>query len=147
MKTYTEIVVRNYHIDHFGHVNHARFVEMLEEARWQYLEDNNLLDAIHRTGAFHVVAEIHIHYCRPVVIGDTLCFETHVEGRSHHRFAVEQHAHLKTSGKIALKAVVTNVFIDGRSRPRKIDSAILEIWPDLAHAELLKSFSLSPNIS
>ena len=42
MKTTTEITIRNYHIDHFGHVNHARYVELLEEARWRYLEENKL---------------------------------------------------------------------------------------------------------
>ncbi|MDA3790501.1 MAG: thioesterase family protein [Desulfobacula sp.] len=65
MKTITNLTVRSYHIDHFGHVNHARYVELLEEARWQYLEKNKLLDPIHEVSAFHVVAELFIKYRKP----------------------------------------------------------------------------------
>jgi len=30
----TQIKVRGYHCDFYGHVNNARFLEFLEEARW-----------------------------------------------------------------------------------------------------------------
>ncbi len=33
------IRVRGYHCDFYGHLNHARYLELLEEARWSYLED------------------------------------------------------------------------------------------------------------
>lgn len=69
MKTVTKLIVRSYHIDYFGHVNHARYVEFLEEARWQYLEGNNLLAPIHEVGAIHVVAELSIKYRKPAKIG------------------------------------------------------------------------------
>lgn len=31
--------VRGYHVDVFGHVNHARYLEFLEEARWAFFEE------------------------------------------------------------------------------------------------------------
>ena len=37
----TDIRVRGYHLDLYGHVNNARYLEFLEEARWD-LFDNNL---------------------------------------------------------------------------------------------------------
>ncbi|EBQ5939609.1 thioesterase, partial [Salmonella enterica subsp. enterica serovar Enteritidis] len=34
----TTIKVIGYHIDAFGHVNNARYLEFLEAARWDWLE-------------------------------------------------------------------------------------------------------------
>jgi thioesterase-3 len=134
MKSTTNITVRNYHIDHFGHVNHARFVELLEEARWRYLEENQLLEPIHHVGAFHVVAKVMIQYKNPAHIGNILCFETQIDQRSTHSFQVDQKVYLKNSEKMIIKANITNVFIDQRGQPRLIDQDILGIWPDLAKA-------------
>ena len=33
-----EIKIRGYHVDVFGVVNHAWFVQFFEEARWAYLD-------------------------------------------------------------------------------------------------------------
>ena len=134
MKTVTRLMVRSYHIDYFGHVNHARYVEFLEEARWQYLEGNNLLGPIHEVGAIHVVAELSIKYRKPSKTGDVLRIETQIETRLRHGFKMSQKAVIEQSGDLVLEAVVTNVFVDGKGHPRLIDKNILEIWPDLADA-------------
>ncbi|NNF99374.1 MAG: acyl-CoA thioesterase [Desulfobacteraceae bacterium] len=138
MKSTTKITVRSYHIDHFGHVNHARFVELLEEARWRYLEENQLLDPIHRVGAFHVVANVMIQYKQPAHIGDILRFETQIDQRSAHSFQMDQKVYLKKSEKMILQANITNVFINPKGQPRLIDQNILGIWPDLAKADKIE---------
>ncbi|MFA6010807.1 MAG: thioesterase family protein [Desulfobacteraceae bacterium] len=142
MLSKTEITVRGYHIDHFGHVNHARYVELLEEARWRYLEDNSLIEPIHEIGAFHVVTEISIQYRHAARVGDILCFETRVTNRSTHSFMINQKIYLKPSEKLAVEAIVTNVFINPKGRTKLIDSSILDAWPDLASAEVSDSFRL-----
>lgn len=134
MKTVTRLIVRSYHIDYFGHVNHARYVEFLEEARWQYLEGNNLLGPIHEVGAIHVVAELSIKYRKPSKTGDVLRIETQIESRLRHGFKMSQKAVIEQSRDLVLEAVVTNVFVDGKGHPRLIGKNILEIWPDLADA-------------
>lgn len=132
MKSTTEITVRNYHIDHFGHVNHAPYLELLEEARWRCLEETDLLEPIHRVGAFHVVVKIVIQYRQGVRMGDILRIETQIDGRSNHSFAFGQKAFIKASGKTALEATITNVFVDKQGRPRAINSDVLRVWSDLA---------------
>ena len=134
MKSITDITIRNYHIDHFGHVNHARYVELLEEARWRYLEENGLLAPIHETGTFHVVAKIEIDYRCSARIHNVLQIETRIHDRSDHNFRILQRATQKDSRNTALDAMVTNVFVDPKGRPRPIDGEILRIWPDLAGA-------------
>ncbi|MDX2455493.1 thioesterase family protein [Desulfosarcina sp.] len=139
MKSTTEITIRNYHIDHFGHVNHARYVELLEEARWRYLEENDLLESIHRVGAFHVVVKIAVQYRQGARIGDVLQIETQIDSRSKHSFCVGQTAYIKASGKAAVEATITNVFVDGKGHPRPIETDVLSIWPDLAAAVQLET--------
>ena len=36
----TAIKVRGYHADLYGHVNNARYLELLEEARWNHFENS-----------------------------------------------------------------------------------------------------------
>ncbi len=138
MKSATNITVRNYHIDNFGHVNHARFVELLEEARWCYLEENQLLDSIHHLEGSHVVAKITLQYKNPAQIGDILRFETQIDQRSTHSFLVDQKVYLKKFEKMVVKAKITNIFIDQKGQPRLIGQDILGIWPDLAKANKIE---------
>jgi YbgC/YbaW family acyl-CoA thioester hydrolase len=107
---------------------------LLEEARWRYLEKNQLLEPIHHVGAFHVVAKVMIQYKNPAHIGEILYFETQIDQRSTHGFQVDQKVYLKNSEKMIIKAKITNVFIDQSGQPRLIDQDILGIWPDLAKA-------------
>lgn len=34
-----KLTVRNYHLDGYGHVNNARYLEFLEEARWTFFQE------------------------------------------------------------------------------------------------------------
>ncbi|WP_269434919.1 thioesterase family protein [Desulfosarcina ovata] len=53
----TEIRIRGYHLDLFGHVNNARYLEFLEEARWAIFDDKLNLEDLARGGfAFTVVS-------------------------------------------------------------------------------------------
>lgn len=146
MKSYTSIPVRNYHIDYFGHVNHARYVEMLEEARWRYLEENELVSGIHEVGAFHVVAQLSITYLKPAKIGEILRFETQIASRTNHSFQMSQNAVIETSCERVIEAVVTNVFVDGTGHSRLISHDILTFWPDLAAAPHKKEQEISVHV-
>lgn len=55
MKTAIEKRMMNYQTDSFGIVHHARYLEIMEEARWLYCYENNLMEAFHQKGIFHVM--------------------------------------------------------------------------------------------
>lgn len=139
MKSITNITVRGYHIDQFGHVNHGRCVELLEEARWRYLEENNLIDTIHEAGAIHVVSRLEIDYRHPARVNDTLCFETKVTGLTDSEFLMEQDIFLKSTEKRVLHARIFNVFVNQQGKAKTIDHRMLHIWPDLASAETIEA--------
>ena len=36
------IYIHNFHLDGYGHVNNARYLEFLEQARWHYFQQLNM---------------------------------------------------------------------------------------------------------
>jgi thioesterase-3 len=133
MKTETIIKARGYHADLFGHVNHARFIEFLEEGRWCYLEENRLPDLFHGAGLGHVVVRIAVDYKRGVRPGETMRIETGVKKRGRTSFTMGQTIYLAATGAEVLEAEVVNVFIDGKSgQPVVPDSGFVSRWADLA---------------
>ena len=79
MEFLTEIKVRGYHTDSYGHVNNARFLEFLEEDRWAQLESSIDLGKWARKGLFFLVVNININYRRPVVLGEVINISTKIE--------------------------------------------------------------------
>ena len=68
----TEIKVRGYHLDFYGHVNNARYLEFLEEARWALFEDRLDLKDLRRRGLAFYVVNININFRHPAGLGDLL---------------------------------------------------------------------------
>jgi len=66
------IQIRGYHLDVYGHVNNARYLEFLEEGRWTMFDGKIDLDEWRKEGFSFFVANININYKRAAVIGDTI---------------------------------------------------------------------------
>ncbi len=131
--TTTQIKIRGYHEDRFGHVNNARYLELLEEARWAHLEERGLdISFLEDRGVFPVVVRLAISYRRPASVGDTLNITTRVSGGSRRKVVLAQEARLAPSDEVSVEAELTVVFIDeGTGRPVPLDEAFLRAWPEL----------------
>lgn len=67
----TTIHIRAYHCDGFGHVNNARWLELFDEARWDFWNERDY--AWFKDRGYTIVASrIEVDYLRPAVTGDTL---------------------------------------------------------------------------
>ncbi|MAM56915.1 MAG: thioesterase [Salinicola sp.] len=113
--TVTEVRVRGFHLDGYGHVNHARYLEFLEEGRWAYVDAHpEFADGLAR-GVALVAVNLNIDYRRAAVMNDDLKVETcliRVGGRSGvvgHRIT-----HIG-SGELVAAATLTFVLLDQRS--------------------------------
>lgn len=108
----TNIRVRGYHCDFYGHVNNARFLEFMEEARWAYLESNLDLKFLEKQGLGLLVAAIQINYRRPADLGMDLEIRSlvkHLGGRSG---IIAQELIDQETGKTVADAEVTFVVFD-----------------------------------
>ena len=107
-----EIKVRGYHVDIFRHVNNARYLEFLEEARWAFAEGNtNFLNIIHNGYDFNVV-NININYRRPAATNDVLIIETELAKINRRSGVIRQTIKLKDTDKIIVDADITFILLD-----------------------------------
>ena len=61
------IVIREQHLDTFGHVNNARYLEIFEQARWDLITENGFgLDYVQSSGTGPVILEINLRFVREV---------------------------------------------------------------------------------
>jgi len=67
-----QIRVRGYHLDVYQHVNNGRYMEFLEEARWEFMDSTGFADRIAALGYAMVVVNININYRRPALLHDLL---------------------------------------------------------------------------
>jgi len=107
-----EIKVRGFHIDVFSHVNNARYLEFMEEARWVVLDKYIDLKRMKAKGIIFVVVNININYRRPSSMGDILELYlglTKIGGKSAVFF---QEIRLKGTETVVADAHVTFVFAD-----------------------------------
>lgn len=107
----TEIRIRGYHCDLYGHVNNARYLEFLEEARWTCLEGAVDLGELHRRGVGPVVVRVAIDYRRPAGLGDVLRIESHLS-RLSTKVGVMHQEVCNAAGELVAAADVTFVVID-----------------------------------
>jgi thioesterase-3 len=67
-----DIRVRGYHLDVYQHVNNGRYMEFLEEARWDFMEKTGFTEQLEALGRALVVVNININYRRPALLDDLL---------------------------------------------------------------------------
>jgi len=134
MGAITEIKVRGYHLDVFGHVNNARYLEFLEEARWTYLEQMGIsFDSFARKGVSLAVVNININYRAPSVLGDVLVVETTLNRIGNRSIVLNQVVHKKHDNRRVIDASVTFVIIDlATGRAIEIDDELKHQWHDLS---------------
>ena len=62
-----ELTIHERHLDTFGHVNNATYLELFEEARWQLITENGYgIDEIKRRQAGPTILEINLRFAREV---------------------------------------------------------------------------------
>jgi len=114
-KSTTEIKVRGYHLDGYQHVNNARYLELLEEARWRHYEDYPPSFFIEKNWAF-IIVNINISYKNSAVFGDTLEIHTSVGKIGNTSMSFQQKIYIKGTDKLSVEAEVTFVILDVKTK-------------------------------
>jgi thioesterase-3 len=118
----TQIKVRGYHTDLYQHVNNARYLEFLEEARWQLLEDYLDLESFMRGGYLFFVVNINISYRSPARVGDTVTVRSGLKRIGNKSAVIRQQIINKATGTVCVDADVTFVIADTGGRPLKLEA-------------------------
>ncbi|MCH4810506.1 acyl-CoA thioesterase [Vreelandella neptunia] len=110
-----QLRVRGYHLDGYGHVNNARYLEFMEEGRWDYFDQHPaMIKELHQAGRAFVVVNLNIDYLAAARHGDDLEILTGIvdvgerSGLCHHRI-------VRKDGTLIAQADLTFVLLDMRA--------------------------------
>jgi YbgC/YbaW family acyl-CoA thioester hydrolase len=130
-KTYrTEIEVRGYELDSFGHVNHANYLNYFEFARWQLLSQEKVtLELFKKWDRFPVIASIEIKYLKPTFMGDRLTIETKLIEYRRSSSTFEQKI-IKNDQEVCV-AKVRSVLVNSEGRPAEAPPELDARWKSI----------------
>ena len=100
----TQIKVRGYHLDVYQHVNNARYLEFLEEARWHGLENSDSFHWMTAHNIAFVVVNININYRRPAVLSDLLTITSQLQQLNGKSGILSQVITLEPEGQVVADA-------------------------------------------
>lgn len=73
------ILILEHHLDTFGHVNNATYLQLLEEARWDFLHAHGLdLKTIQKSNIGPVVLECHIKFLKELMLRENIVIESQI---------------------------------------------------------------------
>lgn len=99
------IHVHNYHLDGYGHVNNARYLEFLEEARWHFFRQAGLHQALREVQL--VVARVDIAYRQAAVHDDVLAITSELLTVQSRQVIMRQTVRITANQRIAAQAEIT----------------------------------------
>ena len=71
------LLIRESHLDTFGHVNNATYLSLFEEARWDLITQNGFgLREVKLSGTGPVILEINIKYLKEIKLRENVRIET-----------------------------------------------------------------------
>lgn len=126
MKYLTEINVRGYHADFYGHVNNARYLEFFEEDRWASLESKIDLQKWAAKGLIFLVVNINVNYRRAVPVGETVLVSTALESINNRSVVLKQEILIKETKAVAADALITFVITDKTGRAVSMEGDMLK---------------------
>lgn len=125
----TEITVRGYHIDLYRHVNNARYLEFLEEARWQFMEHSPLFREFDGSELGMAVVNININYRRGAYDNDRLVIRSQFTKVGNRSAVMEQVITLKDSDTVIADAAITFVVFDTKAgKAVKLEGKVAEAF-------------------
>ena len=117
MKTHsTDITIRGFHIDVFGHTNNARYLEFMEIARWDALQPIIASGFFATRNLGFVIVNININYRAASFVNDILEVKTMMKNIGNKSIVVHHDVFDKTKGHAVCDADVTFVLMDLKTR-------------------------------
>ncbi|MEG3134716.1 thioesterase family protein [Rouxiella sp. T17] len=121
----TTLKVRGFHIDVYRHVNNARYLEFLETARWEWLDNKEGFQWMAKNNIAFIVVNININYRKPAVLGDVLLIDSQLEQLNGRSGVIKQV--ISCQGETVSDALLTFVCIDLQTQKAlPLDGQLLE---------------------
>ena len=108
-----EVMINESHLDSFGHVNNAKYLELYEEARWDFITQNGYgLDHIMSTKKGPVVLEVQVKFKRELKNREIIRIQSNTKEITNSKIMVLEQRMINKEGKVASEAIFTVGFFD-----------------------------------
>jgi len=114
-RLYCPIQVRYGDLDPQGHVNHARYLTYAEQARVSYLVELGLWDGVSFLDLGLIVADVHLTFLAPIVIGQSIQVGTRVTRIGNKSIQFEYQIEDEDTGQVMARGVTVMVAFDYRA--------------------------------
>jgi thioesterase III len=73
------VLIRESHLDSYGHVNNAMYLTLLEEARWEFITAGGYgFQEIHKQRKGPVILDIHLSFVKEIRLRENIVIESQV---------------------------------------------------------------------
>lgn len=111
-----EVLIRETHIDTFGHVNNATYLTLYEEARWELITRNGYgLPEVQKSKQGPVILEVNLKYMKELRLREKLRITTEMIDYPGKVGRLKQQM-FKEDGSLASEAVFTFALFDLKER-------------------------------
>jgi acyl-CoA thioester hydrolase len=132
------IVISEAHLDSFGHVNNARYLELMEQARWDLITERGFgIEVIRSSRTGPTILEINIRFLRELGPREQVVIRTEMLSYERKIGKLRQQM-VKSDGAVACEAVFTIGLFDLERR------RLIEPTPAWAYAIRLDAAAAPP---
>ena len=111
-----ELVIKEHHLDSYGHVNNATYLALYEEARWELISGRGYTyQKVHQTGQGPVILDVHLAFLKELKLRETISITVEMVSYEGKIFKLKQQM-LKADGAVASEAIFTGGFFDLKAR-------------------------------
>ncbi|MBI4406179.1 MAG: acyl-CoA thioesterase [Deltaproteobacteria bacterium] len=111
-----ETTIQQSQLDSYGHVNHAAYLQIFEQARWEFTKNHGYgYEVVHAQGVGPIVLRIQIEFRKELRLGQTLRVETYGSGFKKRIFKVYQ-SMVDGQGDICCRAEYSLALFDMKER-------------------------------
>lgn len=111
-----KLLIREFHLDSYGHVNNATYLALLEEARWEYCTQMGFgFQKVHQTGQGPVILEINIKFLRELKLREMITMTLELASHDEKVSRLVQKI-MTEKGEVACEATVVTGFFDLKAR-------------------------------
>ena len=106
------VLISEAHLDSFGHLNNARYLELFEQARWDLITGRGFgIDTIRQTGTGPVVLEVTARFLRELAPRESIVIRSQLLSYERKIGKLNQQM-VKVDGTVACEAVFTFALFD-----------------------------------
>jgi YbgC/YbaW family acyl-CoA thioester hydrolase len=112
-----DVQIKEIHLDSFGHVNNAVYVQLYEEARWDFITKNGFgLEVIQREQVGPVLLDLQVRFKREIKNREFIKIQSQTREIISSKIILLEQKMINSDGKIASEALFTVGFFDMQER-------------------------------